>query len=97
MSSLANVILFLALVGTSLCVVLMYRKLKQFENHQAEYRKAFEDSIAALGSAGDAVRTFATDGRVTLDELSARIDEAKSLASQLETFSPGSRGDLGTA
>ncbi|MGO4707436.1 hypothetical protein AB4072_16865 [Microvirga sp. 2MCAF38] len=85
MSSLANAILFFALVITSFCVLVMHRKFKRFEASHAEYKRAFEQSVAALGSAGDAVRTFAADGRGTLDELAIRIDEARTLVSQLDS------------
>jgi hypothetical protein len=85
MSSLVNIILFIALVLTSLCVVTMYLKLKRLDAYHAEYKRIFDQTAAALGSAGEAVRTFTSEGREILDALGARIDEAKAVMFELET------------
>jgi len=96
MSSLVNTILFLALVITSLCVLAMYRKLKRLDAYHAEYKRIFDQTADALGSANDAVRTITTDGREILEELGIRIDEAKKIIAELKavdrTFAPQDAG-----
>lgn len=83
MSSLVNLVLFAALVITSLCVLAMYRKLKRFDAYQAEYKRLFSEASTALNSAGEAVRTFGKDGKEVADTLGDRIDEARAVLVQL--------------
>jgi len=85
MSSLANAILFFSLVLTSVCVLIMYRKLKQLDAYNAEYKRTLDRTAAVLDSASQAVRTFGTEGREVLVALGVRIDEAKAIMSELET------------
>lgn len=84
MSSLANVVLFLALVTTSTIVAVMYSKLKRLDAYHAEYKNIFDKTGAALVSAQNAVSHFGTESRETLSELGARIEEAKLLIKRLE-------------
>lgn len=84
MSSLVNAVLFLALMLTSAIVVAMYRKLKKLDAYHAEYKLVFDQTAEALGSARDAVRSFATEGRELLEALDARIDEARAVKADLE-------------
>ncbi|MFC4173641.1 hypothetical protein ACFOYU_16520 [Microvirga sp. GCM10011540] len=88
MSSLVNAVLFLALVMTSVCVLIMYRKLKSFEAHQSEYKRAFGQTSDALRAAGNAVQTFSTEGREILSALEERIEEARAVIAELEARSP---------
>src|SRR5688500_18943726 len=80
MSSLANVILFLALVTTSIMVAVMYIKLKKFDRYHAEYQQIFDRTGEALKSAQTAVMSFGTEGKETLAMLGARIEEARAVA-----------------
>lgn len=84
MSSLVNLVLFLALIATSLCVLAMYRKLKRFDAYQTEYKRLFDQTSVALNSAGDAVRTFGTEGREVVEALGSKIDEARGVLAELE-------------
>ncbi|MCB5177721.1 hypothetical protein [Microvirga lenta] len=84
MSSLVNAVLFIALVMTSVCVLLMYRKLKSFEAHQSEYKRAFSQTSEALKAAGNAVQTFSSEGRGVLSALESKIEEARSVIAELE-------------
>jgi Na+-transporting NADH:ubiquinone oxidoreductase subunit NqrC len=86
MSSLANVILFLALVTTSIMVAVMYVKLKKFDRYHAEYQQIFDRTGDALKGAQTAVISFGAEGKETLALLGARIEEAKAVATQLETL-----------
>jgi hypothetical protein len=91
MSSLANAILFLALVTTSVIVVVMYRKLKRLDRYHAEYKQIFDKTGKALLGAQTAVASFGTEGKEMLTLLAARIEEAKALAGQLESLTQDAR------
>jgi Na+-transporting NADH:ubiquinone oxidoreductase subunit NqrC len=86
MSSLANVILFLALVTTSIMVAVMYVKLKKLDRYHAEYQQIFDRTGEALKGAQTAVMSFGAEGKETLAMLGTRIEEAKAVAMQLETL-----------
>ncbi|PVE22483.1 hypothetical protein DC522_21045 [Microvirga sp. KLBC 81] len=84
MSSLANVILFIALVTTSAMVAVMYRKLKRLDQYHAEYKRIFDKTGEVLMGAQNAVTNFGSEGRVTLVLLGSRIEEARTAAQRLE-------------
>jgi hypothetical protein len=86
MSSLASLILFLALVTTSVMVAVMYVKLRKLDRYHAEYRQIFDRTGKALEGAQTAVMSFGTEGKETLALLGARIEEAKAVAQQLEAL-----------
>jgi hypothetical protein len=86
MSSLANTILFVALVATSAIVALMYRKLKRLDAYHAEYTRIFDKTGEALVNAQTAVSNFGIEGRETLTALGSRIEEAKFLIERLEAL-----------
>ena len=86
MTSLVNAVLFAALVLTSVIVVAMYRKLKQLDAYHAEYKLVFDRTAEALGSAGEAVNSFKTEGRELLEALGARIEEARAVMTDLEAL-----------
>ena len=86
MSSLANVILFMALVTTSIMVAVMYVKLKKLDRYHAEYQQIFDRTGEALKGAQAAVMSFGVEGKETLAMLGSRIEEAKAVAAQLETL-----------
>jgi len=84
MTSLVDGVLLAALLGTCACVVPMYLKLKRLDRTQAEYGRAMAASGHALAIAGEAVRSFAGEGREVLDALGRRIDEARATLAALE-------------
>ncbi|WP_445502349.1 hypothetical protein [Microvirga sp. G4-2] len=84
MSSLANIILFIALVTTSAMVAVMYRKLKRLDQYHAEYKRIFDKTGEALMGAQNAVASFGSEGRETLALLGTRIEEAQAAAQRLE-------------
>jgi Na+-transporting NADH:ubiquinone oxidoreductase subunit NqrC len=92
MSSLANVILFLALVTTSIMVAVMYVKLKKLDRYHAEYQQIFDRTGEALKGAQTAVMTFGAESKDTLALLGTRIEEAKAVAAQLETLTREASG-----
>ncbi len=91
MSSLANIILFLALVTTSVMVAVMYVKLKKLDRYHAEYQQIFDRTGEALKGAQTAVVSFGSEGKETLAMLGSRIEEAKAIARQLETLTQEAR------
>ena len=91
MSSLANVILFLALVTTSVMVAVMYVKLKKLDRYHAEYQQIFDRTGEALKGAQTAVMSFGSEGKETLSLLGSRIEEAKAVARQLEALTREAR------
>lgn len=86
MSSLANIILFIALVTTSAIVAVMYRKLKRLDAYHAEYTRIFDKTGEALIDAQKAVSSFGSEGKETLVALGVRIEEAKALIERLDTL-----------
>ncbi|MGO4573389.1 hypothetical protein [Microvirga sp. 2TAF3] len=93
-SYLVNTILFLALVTTSVIVVVMYRKLKTFGVYQDEYQVVLERTGTALQAAQDAVRTFNAESTATLKELGTKIEEAKLLLAAIDERESTIRGNL---
>ncbi len=91
MSSLANTILFLALVTTSIMVAVMYRKLRKLDRYHAEYRQIFDKTGVALLSAQNAVANFGAEGKETLVLLAQRIEEAQAIAGRLERLTQEAR------
>ena len=91
MSSLANTILFLALVTTSIMVAVMYRKLKKLDRYHTEYQQIFDKTGAALMTAQNAVVSFSTEVKETLVLLSQRIEEAQAVATRLEHLTRDAR------
>lgn len=91
MSSLANAVLFLALVTTSVMVAVMYRKLRKLDRYHAEYQQIFDQTGTALVTAQKAVANFSTEGKETLVRLSHLIEEAQAMATRLERLTQEAR------
>jgi hypothetical protein len=67
-------------------VAVMYVKLKKLDRYHAEYQQIFDRTGEALKGAQAAVMSFGAEGKETLAMLGARIEEAKTVATQLETL-----------
>lgn len=78
-SYLVNGALFIALVGTSVIVVGMHRRLKRFEANQAAFGKVLAAASESLDRANQNVSNLNAEAKDTLLQLSAKIDEAKRL------------------
>jgi len=89
----AEAVLFVALVVTSACVVLMYRKLNELSIVGRHYRLALHDSAAALGDARDAVALLNDDSRQLLAELCLKIGEAETLVGRLNRAGTSAHAD----
>ena len=55
-STLVDVPLFLALVGTTVCTAMLYRRLKQLDAGLEGYRRMIAESAGALDAAGQAAK-----------------------------------------
>ncbi|APT30632.1 hypothetical protein MCBMB27_01341 [Methylobacterium phyllosphaerae] len=84
MFSLAEALLFAALVATTACLVPMYMRLKRLDRYHAQYRDMVDWSASALVGASNAVQSFAQDGRVVLEDLSREIECAKVALAELK-------------
>ncbi|MGE8129529.1 MULTISPECIES: hypothetical protein [unclassified Methylobacterium] len=83
MFSLAEALLFAALVATTACLVPMYMRLKRLDRYHAQYRDMVDWSASALVGASNAVQSFAQDGRVVLEDLGREIELAKAALAEL--------------
>ena len=83
MFSLAEALLFAALVATTGCLVPMYMRLKRLDRYHAQYRDMVDWSASALVGASNAVQSFAQDGRTVLEDLSREIETAKAALAEL--------------
>lgn len=79
-----DMILLIALVMTTTCVVLVYRKLKELEAHQADYERVLAESAAALMAAHRAVASLNTDGRELLFSLGGKIEQAHEAIAEID-------------
>ena len=86
-----DVILLIALVLTTTCVVLVYRKLKVLEAHQADYQRVLAESASALMEAHRAVALLNTDGRELLFSLSGKIEQAHEAIAEMDRRNPSVR------
>ncbi|MCJ2048340.1 hypothetical protein [Methylobacterium sp. J-070] len=84
MFSLAEALLFAALVATTACLVPMYLRLKRLDRYHAQYRDMVDWSACALVGASNAVQSFTQDGRVVLEDLSREIESAKAALDELK-------------
>jgi len=88
MSSIVDVVLFAALLITTVCVVQMYRKLKRLDAYHEDYQRIFTETAAALNSARDAVRAFHDEGRDTVAQLGREIEEARRVIAEIDARRP---------
>jgi hypothetical protein len=79
MSSLAETMISLALVATSIAVLLLYRRMRSLGADLAAYRAALNETTQALHTAGAAVGLLVGEGRHVAVTLAARIEEARAL------------------
>ncbi|SFJ51786.1 hypothetical protein [Methylobacterium brachiatum] len=84
MFSLAESLLFAALVATTGCLVPMYMRLKRLDRYHAQYRDMIDWSACAMVGASNAVQAFAQEGRTVLEDLSSEIEYAKAALAELK-------------
>jgi hypothetical protein len=80
----AELVLLVALVLTSACVMLMYRKLETLSASQVDYRRALVDSARALDAAHDEVAALNRDGQNVVLSLCLKINEAQALLGEID-------------
>jgi len=84
MSSIVNVVLFVALLLTTASVVQMYRKLTKLDRLHTDYERILSDTAVALDAARTAVIAFHAEGRDTVAQLGRQIDEARRLIGEID-------------
>ncbi|MEP9368252.1 hypothetical protein [Xanthobacter sp. VNH20] len=80
----ADLLLLTALLATTVCVVMVHRKLKRLDVLNADYERALADTSRALTAARDALVTLDLDGKETLILLATRIDQAHALIDEMD-------------
>jgi hypothetical protein len=88
MSSLAEIVISLALCATSVAVLLLHRRMKNLRTDLAAYRAALNETTEALHAAGAAVGLLVGEGRNVAFMLAARIEEARSLQARRPAAAP---------
>ncbi|WP_156922288.1 hypothetical protein [Azorhizobium doebereinerae] len=86
-----DMVLLVALVMTTACVVLVYRKLKELEAHQAHYERILAESSHALIAAHQAVSALNTDGRELLFSLGGKIEQAHEAIAEIDRRNAAAR------
>lgn len=93
-SSIIDVILLVALAGTSGAVILMYRRLQRFDALQNAAAKEFARSSEALDRAREAMSKLSDDGGQMAITLAGRLNEARVLMNDIEETTTRTRGTL---
>jgi hypothetical protein len=84
MSSLVDAVLLVALVLTSACVVVMYRKLRRLDAYHQDYQRILAQTATALEAARSAVESLQVDGRELVSALGRRIEEARAVMAEID-------------
>lgn len=80
---LGEIVLFVALVLTSLQILRMRGELKRMRAYHAEFNRVFNQTETALVAIQATVRDLHASGRAVVDELGQRIDTARLLLGEL--------------
>lgn len=83
-SSIIDLVLISALGVTSICVLLMYRRLKRFDALQGDAAKAFAAASEALEQARYALYGLQSEGDVMAVALANRLNEARMVINDLD-------------
>jgi len=83
-SSLIDAVLLSALAATSICVILMYRRLQRFDALQSEAAKAFVRSSQALENARAALEALHEHSGEMAVSLAARLNEARLVLNEID-------------
>lgn len=85
MFSLADLLLLAALLTTTICTVMLHRRLTRLDRLNLDYERALDEASLALMAARDSLMTFSSDGREVLTLLAGRIDHAHDLIAELDS------------
>jgi methyl-accepting chemotaxis protein len=83
-SSLVDIILFAALLFTSLRVTKMHRELVRLRAHQGEFTSVLGKTNETVDDMVLMVREFSADGRQMVQALGDKIDEARSTINEID-------------
>ena len=87
MSSIVNVVLFVALLLTTASVVQMYRKLTKLDRLHTDYERILSETATSLDAARTAVTAFHLEARDTVAELGREIEVARRLIAEIDARS----------
>ncbi len=91
-SYIADAVLLLALVLTSIRVATMHRELRRLRGYQAEYVEVFNQTTRAVDNIDSAVRHIGREGRDVLERLEAAMAKARALSKRLEDMARAADG-----
>ncbi len=83
-SSIIDAVLLSALAATSVCVIMMYRRLQRFDALQSEAAKAFVRSSQALENARNALEALHDHSGEMAVSLASRLNEARLVLNEIE-------------
>lgn len=83
-SSIIDAVLLSALAATSVCVIMMYRRLQRFDALQSEAAKAFVRSSQALENARTALEALHDHSGDMAVSLASRLNEARLVLNEIE-------------
>lgn len=84
-SSLAENVLFVALLVTSVSVLQMYRELRRLRNDQAAFQASMAEASRMFDALEDTLLEVKRDGVQIVETLGARIEEGRALLDQIDT------------
>ncbi|MES2029356.1 MAG: hypothetical protein V4477_09290 [Pseudomonadota bacterium] len=84
-SSLVDIILFAALLFTSIRVTKMHRELVKLRAHQGEFTTVVVKTNETVDDMVLMVREFSSDGRQMVQALGDKIDEARKAIAEIDT------------
>lgn len=87
-SSLAEAVLFLALVLTSGVVAATWRELRRQHGYRREFARILMETSAALEGIDRTVREFDQRGNSMLKALGSRIDQARQVLGEIDRLAP---------
>jgi len=86
---LVNAVFLVALVVTSVSVILMRRELKRLRTHHQVYASALDETGDALIKVGSLIRDLNLQGLNTVHQLIGQIETARSVLAELQQAQKG--------
>lgn len=83
-SSIVDIVLFVALLFTSFRVTRMHRELVRLRSHQGEFTQVLSKTNETVDDMVVMVREFSADGRQMVHALGDKIDEARRTIAEID-------------
>ncbi|UGV28717.1 hypothetical protein E0H22_25575 [Rhodopseudomonas boonkerdii] len=88
-SSIVDIVLFVALLFTSFRVTTMHRELVRLRAHQGEFTHVLGKTNETVDDMVVMVREFSADGRQMVHALGDKIDEARRAIAEIDARNAG--------